>query len=471
MASQPERLSGALQENILTLLCFSDSACKLIRTAVGAQMFESSVYREIAAAAIDFVDQYGEAIKTHLPDVLEHILKGSDASKATLFTRTLDNLFAVKDSLNTEYVLSCLEKFVRQQAIKTAIIEAVDAIDRGELDVAEAALEKSLRTKATIFDPGTYLTDLKRSLAFLDSTDSAIHLGIPELDRREIGPREQELFLIIAPPKRGKTWGLVHVGKMALVQRRRVLHVTLEMSEDRVAQRYFQSFFSLSKREAIVRITSLEKDDDGRVVNFTQEDIERISLRDPNIRKIITSRVTRDFRKRPPLVIKQFPTGALTIPALDSYLDSLARYQKFHPDVIVVDYPDLMSVDAGNVRVDTGRLYKELRGIGVERNVAMVVASQGNRESSSARLITDSMVAEDYSKIATADNVITYNQTEHERNLGLARLFVSNGRNDEDKFTVLITQKYAIGQFCLDSALMTSDPRVQRMLNESPDDE
>ena len=64
------------------------------------------------------------------------------------------------------------------------------------------------------------------------------------------------------------------------------------------------------------------------------------------------------------------------------------------------------------------------------------------------------MVAEDWSKIATADNVLTYSQTKYERPLGLARLFVSNGRNDEDKFEILILQSYAIGQFCLDSTYM-----------------
>ena len=74
-----------------------------------------------------------------------------------------------------------------------------------------------------------------------------------------------------------------------------------------------------------------------------------------------------------------------------------------------------------------------------------------------AKVVKDDMVAEDVSKIATADNVITYSQTEQERKLGLARLWVSNARNDEDKFMILISQCYAAGQFCLNSTLMLSD--------------
>lgn len=69
-------------------------------------------------------------------------------------------------------------------------------------------------------------------------------------------------------------------------------------------------------------------------------------------------------------------------------------------------------------------------------------------------MVLDTHAAEDFSKIGTADCAITYSQTAAERQLGLARLFVSNARTDEDKFTILIAQAYATGQFCLDSLRM-----------------
>jgi replicative DNA helicase len=153
---------------------------------------------------------------------------------------------------------------------------------------------------------------------------------------------------------------------------------------------------------------------------------------------------------------------------LRAYLDGLERFHKIIPDVIILDYPDLMDIDGNQLRVDTGKIYKDLRGIAVSKNLAMVVASQGNRTSASAKMVTDSMVAEDYSKIATADNVLTYSQTPQEHKLGLARLFVSNGRNDEDKFVVLISQSYTTGQFCLDSALMSS--AYEAKLNGQPEE-
>lgn len=463
--NKDENLSGALQENVLTLLCFDDQFCTLIRATITANLFESVVFRDIATQAIEFVDQFGEAIKEHLPDALEPILTGKDVRKAASYRRVLDNLFIAKEHINREYVVSKLHAFVRQQKFKSAIIRAVEEVEAGNIDQAEVEMTKGMNAQLTSFEMGIHLGDPKESLKFFDSVADGIQTGIHELDKRDICPRPQEMFMFIAPPKKGKSWALTHIGKWALLQRKHVLHITLEMAEPRVAMRYIQSFFSVSKREAQVRTTKFVTDEQGHMLDIKFEELVRPTLNDPGIREKLASKLTREFRRRPPLIIKQFPTGALTISALNAYLDGLERFHKFIPDVIILDYPDLMKIEAANLRLDTGKIYKDLRGIAVERNVAMVVASQGNREASTAKIVTDAMVSEDYSKIATCDNVITYNQTPQEKALGLARLFVSNGRNDEDKFVVLMSQQYAIGQFCLDSTMLIHDywDQVERL--------
>ena len=452
-----DKLSGALQENILTLLCFNAEFCKMIRSIISPNLFESSVYRDVASHAIDFVDQYAEPIAEHLPDSLEHILSGSDKKKAQSYQRLLDNLFLAKDSVNVKYTISKLHDFVRQQNLKSAVIKTKDAIEAGDLALAEVEMAKGLRSQVNVFEVGTNMSESKNALDFLDDVDAGIRTGIVELDKRDIMPRAGEMLLLIAPMKKGKSWGLMHLGKMAILQRKTVVHITLEMSEKRVTQRYIQSFFSITKREAKIKTPIFKVDALGRLTSIEYEELIRPSLNDPNIRKTLTAKVNSQFKKRSPLIIKQFPTSSLTINELDAYLDGLERFQKIVPDMLVVDYPDLMKLDTANLRVDTGGIYKELRGLAIRRNLALVTASQGNRESMKARMVTDSMVAEDVSKIATADIVITYSQTEQEKHLGLARLYVSNARNDEDKFVVLISQAYAAGQFALGSTLMLND--------------
>jgi replicative DNA helicase len=452
-----DKLSGALQENILTLLCFDSEFCKLVRSIVSPNLFESAVYRDIASHAIDFVDQFGEPIAEHLPDSLEAVLKGDDKRKAQSYQRLMDNLFLAKDSVNQKYTISKIHDFVRQQNLKGAVVRAVEAIEGGDLDLAEVELNKGLRSQVNVFELGTNLAEAKNALSFMDDLDAGIRTGIVELDKRDIMPRAGEMLLLVAPMKKGKSWGLIHFGKWAILQRKTVAHVTLEMSEKRVSQRYIQSFFSITKREAKIKTPIFKVDELGRLTDIEYEELSRPSLSDPNIRKSLTTKIRKEFNKRSPLIIKQFPTSSLTINELDAWLDGLERFHKIVPDMLIVDYPDLMKLDSANLRIDTGSLYKQLRGIANKRNLAVVTASQGNRESMKAKMVTDSMIAEDVSKIATADIVITYSQTEQEKALGLARLFVSNARNDEDKFVVLISQAYAAGQFCLSSVIMLSD--------------
>lgn len=458
MATEERRLSGAIQENILTLLCFDDKNCKLIRHALTPQLFESAVFREIAGHAIDFIDQFAEAIKDHLPDHLESILKGDDARKATSYKKVVDQLFLNRDSVNAEYVLKELRNFIRAQNLKSAFVKAAEAFDEGNVDRAELEMQKGLNTQIVTFDSGLNFSDPKQIGGILHQLEEpGFNLGIAGLDQVGIIPRRKQLMMFVAPRGRGKSWSCIHVAKMALIQRWSVAIVTLEMSEASYAGRFLQSFFSIGKREARHRIAKFVHGRDGELQEIIHEEIERITLRDPDIEKILRGKIKREFGRRPPLVIKQFPPQSLTVEGLEAWLDGLERFQNVTPDLIIVDYPMLMKHNATNKRVELGAIVEKLRGIAVARNAAMFAPWQGNRESEDATTVTGSMAGEDISVLATADVLLTYSRTTAEYKLGLARLLVDKNRNDIDKFSLLITQAYGIGQFCLDSTHLESE--------------
>jgi replicative DNA helicase len=452
------RLSGALQENLLTLLCFDDQNCKIARGALTPQLFESSVFKEVAGIAIDFIDQYGVAVKDHLPDHLEGVLNGDDKRKADSYRKLVDNLFAAKDAVNGEYVLSQLNKFVRQQNIKAALIKAVEAVEAGQIELAEVELQKGLNNQALSFEAGLNLSSPADVMSVLDSPEEeGFTLGIEELDRHGIIPRRKELFSFLAPRGRGKSWFITHCAKQALLQRWSVVIITLEMSEKRYAARMLQSFFSISRRDASVKLTRLVKDHNGQLQDLLEERIVRTTMRDDNVKDVVARRAKREFRQRPPLRIKEYATGSLTLTGVRAYLDGLERFEKFTPDLICIDYPKLMTLDSKNLRLELGALNEGIRGLGKERNAAVVIVAQGNRESETAKLVTGDMTSEDISLLATSDTFITYSQTLEEKKLGLARIFVEKSRNEESKMIALITQSYALGQFCLDSAALNSD--------------
>lgn len=449
---------GSLQESLLALLAYNDQHAPLIRNAVELGMF-GGPYRLVATRIYDYIDRFKKAPKDHLPELLSDKLEGKDNSEAELYTDIINAIRETHDGINTEYVMSRLETFIKRQSLRTIAVDLAKALQKDteeSLNEAECLLSRAHRQQVSVFDPGTRLSDKTRALGFLAGGVSSFPTGIPEFDKRGFGPTRRELFLYIANTKTGKSWFLIHLAKIALLHRLKVAHITLEMSEDRCAQRYIQALFAISKRAEAIRTTKLKRDSLGRIESWDSiSQMPGLSLDDPDIEKKLTKKLDKwGSRLLKNIFIKQFPTRTLTMNQLKAYLDNLETTERFVPDVLLVDYPDLFKIEKQDFRLGLSQVYQDLRGIAVERNLACLVVSQSNRDGSNAKWVGLEHQAEHYGKAQDADCVVTYSQTEAEHKHGLARLYVAGGRNDEDKICVVITQQYATGQYVVDSNLM-----------------
>lgn len=451
-----DRLSVSLQENLLVLLTFSVQAAPLVRNSIDVKLFSSQTYRDVVARIYDYIDRFRAPPGEHLPDLFDDGSLEKGSTQAKQYVELIEAIYGQREKVNEAYVLGQLESFVRQQSLKGSIIEASEALQEGNLDRAEESLQRGLKQRLGLFLPGSRLEDGLRAAYAGQVRRDVVPLGIAQLDKEHLGPARGEFHLFIGPPKRGKTWWLVHVAKRCVVHRLKVLVVTLELSELMWTQRLIQSLFSMTRHKMRVPVTRLYTDDLGRLLKFEREAVAgRASLDDLSGRPA-TERKLKRMYGRENIVIKQFPAGALTVAGLKAYLDMLEQAERFVPDMIVIDYPDYMKIDPKNYRFEIGAVYNDLRGLAVERNVGVIVAKRSNREGTSAKMVTEIHAAEDYSAIYTADTIFTYSQTAAEKELGLARLFVSNTRvADRDGFVLLISQAYPIGQFALEAVQMT----------------
>jgi len=447
-----DKPTSALQENLLVLLCYSDKSFHLIRNAIEPNLFTTAVYRDIVSRVFDFIDQYKVPPKDHLPDLIEEELAGKSGE---LYQNVLDGVFRVKDSLKEEYILTQLDRFVHLQQLKLGVIKAGELLQQGDPEKAEIELNKYQKKRLTLFHPGTTLSKVLGKLARGEVLREPLILGIPELDRAKAGPARKEVHLLIGVKKVGKTWWLLHLAKRALMADWKVCAITLEVREDLYAVRMIQSLCSVSleagKKAAITRF---EKDDLGRVADFKKEWLMRPSLDTTAGRKSVANTVARldkNFR------VREFPSGALSVAALEAYLDALEQSENFIPDLLIIDHPLLMKIPQENYRVAIGALYRDLRGIGGERNMAIAVVHHSNREGAKAGTVQDTNISEDWSVLGTIDIALSYSQTPAEYQLGLARMYVSANRVGPMHFGVMISQNYHIGQFCLDSASMAND--------------
>lgn len=459
-AGIPEQLTGSLQENVLVLVSTSDEHCKLVTLNVPLGLYSNRVMRDLATQVYNYVHLYGTAPKEHLVDLVEDKLAGEDGE---MLRTVLENIHALQQAgFNERFVVNQLTKFVRQQHLKGAVVEILEATEKGDTDRATDVMDAYRKISYEQFSPGLKLKEYVAEMGKIDRTLPLMPLGIPELDRAELGPARAELHVMLAPPKRGKTWFLLHVAKQAMLSRLRTVYITLEVSPHIIAGRLMQSFFSMTRRES-------DAASSGRFEMTAKGILEGIQVEEMPKRLALTSKagiakVKKSFsvegkgqiaRLSENLIIQSFPTGQLRLKDLGAYLENLVTFHRFMPDVVLLDYADLMHIDLKQYRLGLGMLYKDLRGLAVERNFALVTASQSNRASLTARTITEGHASEDISKVAIADVVLTYNQTKAEREVQVARLHVAVARNSKDKWSVNISQAYSLGQFCTGSAMVT----------------
>jgi replicative DNA helicase len=238
-----EKPTTALIENIITLLCYNDEYGKVITNMVDHQLFEGD-YRVVAERAIGYWQQYGEAPGVHTSDLVSDIIDDPHNRKAGTFKRILIAMQALSDSVNTTYVMEQLRSFTRMQKLKEAILKSAEQLNSQQetaISSVEEIWNNLLRSQETTFDPGTRLTEYGKVLAYMDTQAGEFTTGIPTLDRNGIVPMRGTLGIFLAPTGFGKSWYLIHLGKQALAQRKNILHVSLEMSEEEVLQRYYQS--------------------------------------------------------------------------------------------------------------------------------------------------------------------------------------------------------------------------------------
>lgn len=454
------RLSPGTQESLLALLCYGGPAeAKMAAALVSPELYDTG-FRDWARAAHEFLNQYDIAAGEHTLDLLD-TLSAREPKKAEVFQKIFDSLQETKEGINASYVLDQARLFARSQRLKATTGEVLDLLERGDedaLDRAEASLAKLREDPSDLLDLGTDLRDTTKSLLFLDEDFDTYPTGIEPLDRVGYGPIRKGLHLYVAPSNTGKSWWLINLGRYALQHRLRVLHITLEMSETKVSMRYMQSLFALPKRRVVQQLPFVECSEDGTFVGFDFETHDpELALTDEGVRNKLKSKVERAFSSRPSFIIKEFPTGHLTIPQLEAYLDLLEARKSFVPDLVLVDYADLMKLPVATLRESTGRLLVDLRGMAMARNIAVATCSQVNRDGAKAETVSNESVAEDYSKVFTADTIITYSQTTTEAKYGLARLLVSKARDEARHGIYIISQAYGIGQYCLSAARMSND--------------
>ncbi len=463
MADNTDKLPSALQESIATAVAFAtDDNGVLISNTIEISTFDSP-YDDIVARCIEHRKKYHRAPgKQHIDDVFATILEDKTHKQNAAYHRIITAMLRQADGLDTLFIASKVSDFTRIRLMRAGIAEAVERYQKGGEGVTEdleAIFRKCLRIRQGNKDYGFTEAD-DEALKFLDrDVNDFCQIGIPELDIHGCHPARTELLVFIAARNRGKSWWMHHIGKYAMMKGWRILHYTLENSPEMTSQRYFQSLFSGVKREGDYHYTILGEDNSNDspkkeklVPKFIVENREKT-------RSYLKHQVKEMGYRLENIRVRSFPTGQLSFAALEKDLDEIALVHKFYPDILLIDSPQLMKFDRKQEYIGLGELFINLRGLAVERNLSVVATHQGNRSAERSGTVYGHQISGSIDIIGIADNVITYSQTTSEEEHGLARLYLQKVRNDTARSTILISQHYPSGQFCLDSRYLTNQLR------------
>lgn len=472
-----DKLKRPLQESLLALLCHYDKEGGIVARMLKAECFEGGYY-EIAQRCITYHWQYGMAPGNHIDDICADLLEKRDDHRHVMVNQTIVHMLRLKDGgLNLPYLLDEVRKFSRLQRMRSVLLDASEMLAAREemaIDEVDKLLHDLLRVRESSVAPGMRLQDTDRLFDYMSRHATEFSMGIKQLDDRKIAPARGTVMLLLGPPGVGKSWWLIHIGKAALISRFKILHVTLEMSEEQCIQRYLQSLYSIGIRETrstVTRIEEVKGGDPPIEHKFNQRMDAEFRFREPGDENFTAAREELESRlqwaggKLSNLIVKGWSTGTLTMNELVAHIDMLQMTERFTPDLVIIDYIGLMKFDktSKEYRHALGQTLVDLRSLAAERNIAVVVAQQVSREGARSTQVDSTHVAEDWSLVGTADIVATISRTSAEKELGMCRLFFSKVRGEQDSFGIVLTQNYALGQFVIDSIPML--PKYHELLS------
>ena len=307
--------------------------------------------------------------------------------------------------------------FAKEQAMKLAILDSVDDITNGNIEIAVAKVTEASKVGDILSIPGIDIVmDVDRWL--YDLWAHRVRTGWLQVDQvldggLSGGIETAELGVIMAPPNQGKSMGLVNLGYSAasIGSGLNVIHFTHELSAPVVSKRY--------AARMVFRFVHSADDKDAYKEEFL--DAAR-KLMPGKIRVIGGSRKMR-------------------LTEMSSHVDRLVA-EGFKPGLIIDDYGDLIIPEhsRSQKRFELSDIYTDMRAMAGHYGVPIWTATQSTRGSLNKEVITMADIAEDIGKAAIADVIIALCQTHEEYTMERARLYMAKVRDGEKQ--AMIDCKY-----------------------------
>ena len=432
MSETLTQFGTSFQSKIIASLMGNVKFIQTISDILNPSMFDSDSNKWLVKSIKEYYYEYKkqptlEVIKYKIDEIDDDVLKSGVVDK-------LREVWKNIEATDLEFVQSETLDFCKNQTLKSAILESVDLLENKNYDGIKSIIDEAMKAGTTRDLGQDYIESLQLRL----EESARITINTPwdvVNDIMDGGLGVGELGVIVAPAGIGKSWTLQALGAGALKDGKTVVHYTLELNENYVGLRYDSIFSGVTTAN----------------IKYYKDDVQAKISKLPG-----------------KLLIKYFPTKSASVQTIGAHLKQI-EISGVKPDIVLVDYADiLMSVGTfREKRHALGTIYEDLRGLAGELEVPIWTASQANRSALEEDVIGADKVAEDYSKVMTADFVMSMSRKVEDKIANTGRFHVIKNRFGIDGVTYPATINTNVGQIQVFEGSSQFGKDTQNKMNNS----
>jgi replicative DNA helicase len=384
---------------ILRNLLYNEEYIRKIIPFLKSEYFEDTNQKIVFEEILSFVQEYNQPATKEVLCI--EIEKRKDINDTSF--KEIIQLVSCLDDVPAEFnwLVNTTEKWCRDRAIYLALMESIHIADgkdeKKNRDSIPSILSDALAVSFDNHIGHDYLQDYEQRYESYHKKEDKIEFDLEYFNKiTKGGLPNKTLNIALAGTGVGKSLFMCHVASSVLLQGRNVLYITLEMAEERIAERI-----------------------DANLLNVPIQDIADLP------RQMFETKVTNLAKKtQGTLIIKEYPTASAHSGHFKSLLNELALKKSFKPDIIFIDYLNICASSRfkGGNNVNSYTLVKsiaeELRGLAVEFNVPIVSATQTTRSGFGSSDVELTDTSESFGLPATADLMFALISTEELEGLG-----------------------------------------------------
>ena len=437
-----------IETTILRNLVFNEDYSRKVIPFIQPDYFEQKTEKVIFEEIVQFIVKYGSAITVEALNI-------EVENRTDLTEEQIKEIREINKSLNDfpvekQWLLDSTEKWCRDRAIYLALMESIHIADgnndKKNRDAIPSILSDAL---AVSFDNNIghdYLQNYEERYEFYHKKEDKIEFDLEYFNKiTKGGLPNKTLNIALAGTGVGKSLFMCHMASSVLLQGRNVLYITLEMAEERIAERIDANLLNVP----IQNITDLSK-------NMFENKVSNIAKKTQGT-----------------LIIKEYPTASAHSGHFKALLNELSLKKSFRPDIIFIDYLNICASSRykGNSNINSYTFVKaiaeELRGLAVEFNVPIVSATQTTRSGYGSSDVELTDTSESFGLPATADLMFALISTEELEQLG--QIMVKQLKNRYNDPTIY--KRFIVGIDRAKMRLYDCEQTAQKDILDSGQDE